>query len=123
MCEYATKLVKKSIRKLEANKIKLVLALIWFLSSIEKIISYLGQKFLGAVETNFITFSLTPHVEVYHILAFLVTSFGLWYLNYVYHKSTQIDIIRYSIWAVSVFLTVFYAFCVANNVMVIERLM
>lgn len=123
LCGYAAKLVRKAIRKLEANKIKLVLVLIWFLSSAEKVISYFGQKFLGAVETNFITFSLTPNVEVYHILAFLVTSLGLWYLNYVYHKSTQINMIRYSIWAVSVFLTFFYAFCVANNVMVIERLM
>ena len=121
--ERTARWVRKAIRKTEENKTKLVFLLIWFLSSIEKIISYFGQKFLGAVETNFITFSLTLHVEVYHILAFLVTSLGLWYLNYVYHKSTQIDIIRYSIWAVSVFLTVFYAFCVANNVMVIERLM
>ena len=120
--EQTSRRVRKATRKTEANKIKLIFLLIWFLSTIEKLVSYFGQKFLGAVETNLITFSLTPHVEVYHILAFLVTSLGLLYLNYVYRKSSQYGIIRYSIWGISVFLTVFYAFCVANNVMVIERL-
>ena len=120
--ERTARWVRKAIRKTEENKITLVFLLIWFLSTIEKFISYFGQKFLGAVETNFITFPLTPHVEVYHILAFAVTSLGLLYLNYVYRKSRQYSIIRFSIWAISIFLTVFYAFCVANNVMVVERL-
>ena len=102
---------------------KLVFLLIWFLSTIEKFLSYVAQKFLGAVETNFITFPLTPNVDVYHILAFLVTSLGLFYLNYVYRKSRQYGIIRYSTWAISVLLTVFYVFCVANNVMVVEKLL
>ncbi len=119
----AARMVRKSMRKPKASRIKLVFVLIWFFSATEKVVSYFGQKFLGAVETNFVTFSLTPNVEVYHILAVLVTSLGLWYLNYVYHKSRQCDIIRYSIWAISAFLTIFYAFCVVNNVMVVERLM
>jgi hypothetical protein len=102
---------------------KLVFLLIWFLSTTEKILSYIAQKFLGAIEANFITFPLTPNVDVYHIVAFLVTTLGLLYLNYVYRKSRQYGIIRYSIWAISVLLTVLYAFCIVNNIVVIERLM
>jgi len=101
---------------------KLVFFLIWLLSTIEKMLSYVAQKFLGAIETNFITFPLTPNVEIYHAIAFLVTSLALLYLNYVYRKSCQYGIIRYSAWAISIFLTGFFTLCIANNIIVMERL-
>jgi len=102
---------------------KLVFLLIWFLSTTEKFLSYVAQKFLGGIEANFITFPLTPNVDVYHIIAILVTSLALLYLNYVYRKGRQYGIIRHSIWAISVFLIGLYAFCIANNVIVMEKLM
>ena len=114
--------IRRAIRKTEANRMKLVFLLIWFLSTTEKFLSYVAQKFLGGIEANFITFPLTPNVDVYHIIAILVTSIALLYLNYVYRKSRQYGIIRYSIWAISVFLIGLYAFCIANNIIVMERL-
>jgi len=101
---------------------KLVFFLIWLLSTIEKILSYVAQKFLGAIEANFITFPLTPNVDIYHVVAFVVTSLALLYLNYVYSNSHQYGIIRYSVWAISIFLTGFFTLCIANNIMVIDKL-
>jgi len=121
--ERTARWVRRAIRKTEANRMKLVFLSIWFLSTTEKFLSYVAQKFLGAIEANFITFPLTPNVDVYHIVAFLVTSLSLLYLNYVYRKSRQYGIIRYSIWTISIFLTGFFALCIANNIMVMERLM
>lgn len=106
----------------QIGKMKLVFFLIWLLSTIEKVLSYVAQKFLGAIETNFITFSLTPNVDIYHVVAFVVTSLALLYLNYVYSKSRQYGIIRYSVWAISIFLTGFFTLCITNNIIVIEKL-
>jgi hypothetical protein len=115
--------VRRAIRKTETNRMKLVFLLIWFLSTTEKFLSYVAQKFLGGIETNFITFPLTPNVDVYHIVAFLVTSLALLYLNYVYRKSRQYGIIRYSVWTISIFLIGFFTLCIVNNIIVMERLM
>jgi len=114
--------IRRAIRKTEANRMKLVFLLIWFLSTTEKFLSYVAQKFLGGIEANVITFPLTPNVDVYHIVAILVTSLALLYLNYVYRKSRQYGIIRYSIWAISIFLTGFFTLCIVNNIIVMERL-
>jgi len=113
--------VVKAIQK-SGNRMKLVFFLIWLLSTIEKVLSYTAQKFLGAIETNFITYPLTPNVDIYHVVAFVVTSLALLYLNYVYSNSRQYGIIRYSVWAISFFLTGFFTFCIVNNITVMEKL-